>query len=166
MHHYIFWLPYVKLCWKHSPPCEMKRKTWDILSISTLGKKIQQTTFWNIFIHFFPENKLETISIKCQNLFSGKIRKNVINLLSAELAQRLAKVRTNLQISPFFSKKTHWYYSYSFNKYRLRGYYSYSVNKYRLWGIFYLFLQMGDIILIPSINISCGDILLIPSKKI
>ena len=52
---------------------------------------------------FFPENRffnisckllsmekiwLETICLNCQNLLSGKSMKNVINLLSAKLAQR------------------------------------------------------------------------------
>ena len=33
--------------------------------------------------------------MKCQNLFSGKKnKKNIINLLSAELAQRVVKVKT------------------------------------------------------------------------
>ena len=31
--------------------------------------------------------------MKCQNLFSGKNKKNLINLLSAELAQRVVKVK-------------------------------------------------------------------------
>ena len=36
---------------------------------------------------------LETISMKCQNLFfPGKIRKNIISLLSTESANRLVKV--------------------------------------------------------------------------
>ena len=35
---------------------------------------------------------LETICRKCQNLFSGKTKKNIINLLSAELAKRVMKV--------------------------------------------------------------------------
>ena len=30
--------------------------------------------------------------MKCQILFSGKIKKNIISLLSAELAQRMVKV--------------------------------------------------------------------------
>ena len=30
--------------------------------------------------------------MKCQNLFSGKNKKNIISLLSAELAQRVAKI--------------------------------------------------------------------------
>ena len=31
---------------------------------------------------------METICMKCQSLFSGKSKKNIINLLSAEFAQR------------------------------------------------------------------------------
>ena len=36
---------------------------------------------------------LETICMKCQIVFSGKIRKNITNLSSAELAQRVVKVK-------------------------------------------------------------------------
>ena len=36
---------------------------------------------------------METICIKCQILFSGKNKKNFINLSSAELAQRVVKVK-------------------------------------------------------------------------
>ena len=36
---------------------------------------------------------METICMKCQILFSGKYKKN-INLSSAELAQRVVKVKT------------------------------------------------------------------------
>ena len=35
---------------------------------------------------------LETICMKCQFLFSGKNKKNITNLSSAELAQRVVKV--------------------------------------------------------------------------
>ena len=43
----------------------------------------------------------ETICMKCQSLFSGKIRKNIIILLSAEFAQRVVKVNmaSSLEIS-------------------------------------------------------------------
>ena len=34
----------------------------------------------------------ETICMKCQNLFSGKNKKNIINLLAAELAQIVVKI--------------------------------------------------------------------------
>ena len=36
----------------------------------------------------------ETICIKCQNLFSVKLRNNIANLSSAELAQRVVKVNS------------------------------------------------------------------------
>ena len=36
---------------------------------------------------------LETICMKCQILFSGKNKKNIINLSSAENAQRVVKVK-------------------------------------------------------------------------
>ena len=35
--------------------------------------------------------------MKCQILFSGKIRKNILNLSSAELAQRVVKVKIPLK---------------------------------------------------------------------
>ena len=34
--------------------------------------------------------------MKCQSLFSGKNKKNIINLLSAEFAQRVIKVKLSL----------------------------------------------------------------------
>ena len=37
-------------------------------------------------------NQVEIIYIKCLILFSGKNKKNITNLLSVELAQRLVKV--------------------------------------------------------------------------
>ena len=36
---------------------------------------------------------METICMKCQIMFSGKNKKNIINLSSAELAQRVVKVK-------------------------------------------------------------------------
>ena len=36
---------------------------------------------------------LETICTKCQNLYSGKNKKHIINLSSAEYAQRVVKVK-------------------------------------------------------------------------
>ena len=35
---------------------------------------------------------METICIKCQNLFSGKNKENIINLSSADLAHRVVKI--------------------------------------------------------------------------
>ena len=37
---------------------------------------------------------METICMKCQILFSGKNKKNITNLSSAELAQRVVMVKT------------------------------------------------------------------------
>ena len=56
-----------------------------------------------IFFLFFPENRIrhfmqivsETICMKSQILFSGKNKKNITNLLSAELAQRVVKVKSH-----------------------------------------------------------------------
>ena len=42
---------------------------------------------------------METICMKCQILFSGKNKKNIINLLSAENAQRVVKVNSLDSIS-------------------------------------------------------------------
>ena len=39
--------------------------------------------------------------MKCQSLFSGKNKKNIINLSSAEFAQRVVKVKL-IAISPMF----------------------------------------------------------------
>ena len=38
-------------------------------------------------------HKMETICMKYQNLFSGKSRKSIINLMSAEIAHRVVKVK-------------------------------------------------------------------------
>ena len=57
-------------------------------------------TFSRQFLEiFFPENRLSfhanclLICMKCQSLFSWKIKKNIINLLSSEFAQRVVKVK-------------------------------------------------------------------------
>ena len=70
--------------------------------LSTLGKIFSGRRFEIFF--FFSQNtgydsscKLspkETICMKCKILFSGKNKKNIINLLSAENAQRVVKVNT------------------------------------------------------------------------
>ena len=56
--------------------------------LSTLGK-IFSRRYFEIFFLIFPK---ETICMKCQILFSGKNKKNIINLSSAENAQRVVKV--------------------------------------------------------------------------
>ena len=43
--------------------------------------------------------KLETICMKCQILFFGKNKKNIINLSSAENAQRVVKVKDGKKLA-------------------------------------------------------------------
>ena len=66
----------------------------------TLGK-IFSRQHTELFFLFFPGNKIRhfmqtvsNVSKKCQILFSGKNKKNIINLLSAEFAQRVLKVNS------------------------------------------------------------------------
>ena len=52
---------------------------------------------------------VETISMKCQILFSGKNKKNIINISYVELAERLIKVKEMVvrilrELSPFSIK--------------------------------------------------------------
>ena len=51
--------------------------------------KISADNILKYFSYFFAENRLE--HLKCQNLFSGKNKKN-INLSSAEYAHRVVKL--------------------------------------------------------------------------
>ena len=60
------------------------------LTLSTLGKIFSRRHFEV----FFPE-KQETVCMKCQILFSGKNKKNIINWPSAENAQRVVKVKVS-----------------------------------------------------------------------
>ena len=48
--------------------------------------------------------KLETISIKCQSLFSEKNNKNIISLVPAELAQIEEKVKNYIPAKFIFFK--------------------------------------------------------------
>ena len=82
------------------------------LTLSTWSK-IFSRRYIEISFIFFPENKiwhfkqivsLETICMKCQNLFSGKNKKYITNLFSAELAQKMVKVKYKLSLQ---------YYSFS-----------------------------------------------------
>ena len=70
------------------------------LMLSILGK-ISSRWHLKIFFLFFPENMFdiscklspkETICMKCKILFSGKNKKNIIYLSSAEFAQWMLKV--------------------------------------------------------------------------
>ena len=81
-----------------------KRKSLASLAFNTMGK-IFRRHFEIFFLFFSPENRIwyfmqtvnpmETICMKCQIQFSGKNEKNVINFSSAELAQRVVKVRVD-----------------------------------------------------------------------
>ena len=83
--------------------CHRLCQKFEILTISTQGKNFSREQF-EIFskkIGFDSSCKLsplETICMKCQNLFSGKNKKNIINLSSAELAERMAKFKCEYTI--------------------------------------------------------------------
>ena len=67
-----------------------------VLTLSTMGK-IFSSRHIKIYINSFDIScKLspmeKTICMKCQNLFSRKSKKNITNLLSAELTQRVVMV--------------------------------------------------------------------------
>ena len=69
------------------------------LRLSTLGKKFSRQHS-EIFFLFFPRRQVLTfhaICMKCQVLFSGKTKKNII-LLSAELSPESGKVSMFLKI--------------------------------------------------------------------
>ena len=70
------------------------------LTLSTLGKTL--ITLKYFFLFFFQKtgsdipcqlSPMETICMKCQKLFSGKNMKNITNMTSAKLAQRVVKVK-------------------------------------------------------------------------
>ena len=73
-----------------------------VLTHNTLGKIISRRHFEIFFSDFSQKtvfdtscklSPLETICMKCRILFSGKNKKNITNLSSAELAQRVVKVK-------------------------------------------------------------------------
>ena len=74
--------------------------TWN-LCFSTLGK-IFSRWYFSYFSYFSQKtgfdilcklSPIKTICMKCQILFSGENKKTIINLSSAELAQRMVKVK-------------------------------------------------------------------------
>ena len=78
------------------------------LTLCILGNNFSRRQFEHFFL-FFLENRfdiscklspMETICMKSQILFSGKIKKIMINSLSAELARRGVKVK---QCLPMFA---------------------------------------------------------------
>ena len=57
--------------------------------------------------------------MKCQILFSGKSKKNIINVLSAEIVQRVVKVtdpEPQEFIVPFLLKYSGWFWPSSYEK--------------------------------------------------
>ena len=60
-------------------------------------------TGFNMSCKFSP-NPIETIDMKCQILFSGKNKKNINNLSSAELPKRVVKVNIFVGVSLYFMK--------------------------------------------------------------
>ena len=71
------------------------------ISLNHSGKSQELPISVDGLLKYFPKigfdisyklSPVETICMKCQILFSGKIRKNIFNLLSAELAKRVVKV--------------------------------------------------------------------------
>ena len=87
--------------------------TQEHLTLSTLGKIFSRQHFEIFFSYFFQKTgfdiscKLspeETICMKCQILFTGKNKKNIINLSSAENAQRVVKVKGTSIITPLLAK--------------------------------------------------------------
>ena len=70
---------------------------------TVLGKNFREQQF-EIFYLFFPESflqivfSLEKICIKSQRLLSGKSKKDVVNLLSAEFAHSAVMVKKLIPI--------------------------------------------------------------------
>ena len=54
---------------------------------------------FEIFFLYFSENRflIETICMKCQILFKGQNKTNVTNLSTAELAERVVRIKISLK---------------------------------------------------------------------
>ena len=71
--------------------------------MQVLWVKIQLITSLNIFVYFSQENKSFDILCKllicmqCQSLCSGKNKKKIFGLLSAEFAQRVVKINAHIK---------------------------------------------------------------------
>ena len=71
-----------------------------IVTLSTLGKIFSRRHTEILFPrkkHLFP---FETLFLKCQILFSEKNKENIINLLPADLAKGMVKVKYYPVVSP------------------------------------------------------------------
>ena len=80
---------------------------WDppdmVLTLSTLGIIFSRKHFEIFFFSYFPRKRAFTFHTNCKNcqsLFSGKNKKNITNVLSAELAQRVVKAKTLTTVVP------------------------------------------------------------------
>ena len=71
-----------------------------MLTISMLGRNFSR--HFDFFLFFFSENififKLSPY-MKCQSLFSGNDKKNIINLSFAEFARTVVKVKNGIMIT-------------------------------------------------------------------
>ena len=70
------------------------------LTLSTLGKIFSRRHIEIFFFiisrnHILVFHAIETVCMKCQILISGKNKKNIISLLSAEVAHRVVKVKAS-----------------------------------------------------------------------
>ena len=65
------------------------------LKLHTLDKIYSRRHIWNIFLIFHRKQDFttETICMQCQILFSGKSKKSIISLSSAELTKRVVMVK-------------------------------------------------------------------------
>ena len=79
-------------------------KTWALLMLSTLGKNFSRRQIDDIFSYFSRKtgfdiscklSPMETICMKCQILFSGTNKKNII-LSSVEYAHRVVEANNEL----------------------------------------------------------------------
>ena len=78
-----------------------------LLTLSTLGK-IFSSRFFSYFAQktgFGISGQFPPICMKCQILFSGKNKNNSASLSSAELAQRVVKVKRFEKSGLLFEKK-------------------------------------------------------------
>ena len=73
----------------------------DCLTFGTLDKIFSRSHIEIFFkkTGFDSGDELETICMTCQILFSGKNKKNITNLSSAELAKRVVKVKFRVKFS-------------------------------------------------------------------
>ena len=67
-----------------------ENRIWHFMEIVSIGDNLHEKPN-PVFCEKIIKISMETICMKCQILFSGKNKKNIINLLCAEFAQRVVK---------------------------------------------------------------------------